>query len=99
MKKFRNPVGLRYPRNNSEALCFDRLHKDGWEITKRGWPDFACFRGEEMAFVEVKPSKRARLTKMQFRIMMALIKRGITCFLWTPEKGFELVNENTPHIT
>lgn len=99
MRKFRNPVGLRYPCNRSEALCFDKLYKDGWEVTKRGWPDFACFRGEEMAFVEVKPSKRARLTKMQYKIMMALIQRGITCFWWSPDKGFELINANTPHIT
>ena len=30
------------PKNYTEGKCYDELEKEGWRLTKRGWPDFFC---------------------------------------------------------
>ena len=86
------------PINPSELELFNLLTKDGWQVTKKGWPDFACFRNDELVLVEVKPKRSHYLKKTQFRLMMALARRGITCLRWTPDGGFQPVEPSAPSI-
>lgn len=81
----------RKPKNEAEGKCFDLLRRNGWKVTKRGWPDFFCVRGGEVCAVEVKPSKSCALKKNQLVIMGLLSAKGIRCFLWSPDGGFEEV--------
>jgi hypothetical protein len=43
--------------NPTERRVADRLIRDGWEVMKRGWPDFLAYRDGEVRFVEVKPPR------------------------------------------
>lgn len=83
--------GIRQPANQAEAECFKLLQDNGWTPTKRGWPDFFCIKGDEVCAVEVKPSKTSSLKRNQLIIMGALSAKGIRCFLWSPDGGFEEV--------
>ena len=83
--------GVRMPSNKAEAECFKLLQDNGWTPTKRGWPDFFCVKGDQVCAVEVKPSKNCTLKQNQLVIMGALSAKGIRCFLWSPDGGFEEV--------
>ena len=61
------------------------------EPTKRGWPDFFCIKGNRVCAVEVKPRSTIPLKQNQLVIMGELSAKGIPCFLWPPDGGFEEV--------
>ena len=79
-------------KNSAEQQCFEELTSQGWEVTKRGWPDFICFNNGSLMLVEVKPKQKRSLTKKQYRLMTALVNLGVKCFKWTPDGGFEPIN-------
>lgn len=83
--------GDRLPKNEAEAKLYDIMKVDGWELTKRGWPDFACFKDGEMILVEVKPKRSHRLKFWQHRVLQELAKKGVCCYRWDPDEGFTLV--------
>lgn len=80
------------PKNKAEGECFNLLRSKGWTVTKRGWPDFFCVKDGAICAVEVKPRKTSNLRKHQIAVMGELSARGIRCYLWSPEGGFEEVN-------
>ena len=86
------------PKNPSERMLYDQLTQEGWFVDKKGWPDFACFRGGEFIIIEVKPKRSHRLKKAQYRTMLALAQRGIKCYRWSPDIGFELIITATEHV-
>ena len=72
------------PERELEELAL----RNGWEVTKRGWPDFVCFSpvDGEMIAVEVKPrfangSRMKILKREQARVMDVLTAHGIRCFV------------------
>lgn len=83
--------GVKEPANKAEAQCFKLLQDNGWTPTKRGWPDFFCIKGNRVCAVEVKPRSTTPLKKNQLVIMGELSAKGIPCFLWSPDGGFEEV--------
>ena len=83
-------------KNPAEKLLFDQLTAEGWYVTKRGWPDFACFKGDNLALVEVKPKSSHRLERSQFRLMSTLAKYGVKCFRWSPDLGLEPIIPLSP---
>jgi len=59
-----------------------------WEVTKRGYPDFICYKPNgDVVLVEVKPTNH-RLKKSQYKLMNALKKYGIKCYRWSPDKDW-----------
>ena len=60
------------PKNYTEGKCYDELEKEGWRLTKRGWPDFFCEKEWEICVVEVKQHSSHLLKKDQNVIMTAL---------------------------
>lgn len=74
----------RRPANPVEAECFDALTALGWKVTKRGYPDFFCWKGSEIMFVECKPTKH-QPSKNQKRIMNVLRAHGIKCATFIPQ--------------
>jgi hypothetical protein len=77
----------RRPQNPAEGACWDALTADGWTVTKRGWPDFLAFRGDEVMAVEVKRAAAHSLKDSQERAMSALSARGVPCFRWALDSG------------
>ena len=61
----------------------------GWEVTKRGWPDFFCVKPDgSVAVVEVKPPLKwfgrrrgGGLSKVQTIVLIALARHGIDCYV------------------
>ena len=82
------------PLNKAEAEFFSSMESEGWELTKKGWPDFACFKDGKLVLIEVKPKRSHRLKYWQHQIMFELVKHGIRCYRWSPDGGFEPVLEN-----
>jgi protein gp37 len=79
----------RRPRNEAEGIFWDESLETGWELTKRGWPDFFCLRDGEMRVVEIKPSGDQDLKAAQLIVMQALTAYGVPCYRWDPDMGFE----------
>lgn len=86
------------PKNPHERNCFDILNEDGWYVTKRGWPDFICFKKDEVIIVEVKPKRDHRLKRAQYKVMQALSRYGIKCYRWSPDVGFVSVTDAISHV-
>lgn len=93
-----NPIyptlGIIPPRNKTERQLLDLMQDNGWELTKKGWPDFACFKDGKLILIEVKPKRSHKLKYWQRRIMLELIKHDVKCYRWSPDGGFEPVLEN-----
>lgn len=78
----------RTPANGPEKAFFDAAKAAGWEVTKRGWPDFFCVKeGGRIALVEVKASFADDLKTEQREVMEALARYGVPCFVWSPDCG------------
>jgi hypothetical protein len=66
----------RRPKNEAEAEFYDWAKSRGWQLTRRGWPDFFCWRDGQIALVEVKPKKGRRLKQHQIFVLKALAEAG-----------------------
>jgi|GEM_PF-4949611 len=85
----------RRPKNSAEAKLYDEMAGAGWEITKRGWPDFFCIREKdgqtEVCVVEVKPHSGAGLKNSQAVVMQTLAAYGVPCFMYSPDGGLRRI--------
>ena len=73
-------------RNLAEFEFVRKAVSMGWEVTKRGYPDFICYKGDEFMLVEVKRKRGYKLSKYQYQLMNILKhKYGIKCYKWTPD--------------
>jgi len=82
-----NPNQKRRPKNVAEGKLFDLMTGAGWEVTKRGWPDFFCIRDGQVCVVECKPYENSALKATQRIVMRALAAHGIPCFRYDPSSG------------
>lgn len=76
-------------KNKTEKLFRDLAEANGWEVTKRGYPDFICYKDNDFVFVEVK-SKDYPLTPEQEKFKSCMIRHGIKFITWRPTEGFIL---------
>lgn len=74
-----------YPNPHEQAFA-EWARSQGWTVTKQGWPDFICRRGEEVMAVEVKGGNDG-LRGEQAATMRDLRAAGLPTFMWTPESG------------
>lgn len=79
------------PNEETEQDFAASLKAAGWTVTKRGWPDFICFKNGKMVMVEVKTLATVGLDWEQKRVLCALASCGIPCYLWSPQGGFQRV--------
>lgn len=83
----------RRPKNKCEGQFYDLMVGRGWEVTKRGWPDFLCFKEGELVCIEVKRKRGYKLKSWQRCVMLELVKHGVRAYRWSPDGGFEPVLE------
>lgn len=74
----------------AEQQFADWAQSQGWTVSKRGWPDFICRRGDELMAVEVKAGHDG-LRPEQIDAIRDLKRAGFPTFLWTPELGLSEV--------
>lgn len=84
----------RRPINKAEGAFYDLMGEHNWEVTKKGWPDFACFKDGRLVLVEIKPKRSHRLKLWQSKLMLELVKNGVQCYRWSPDGGFEPILEH-----
>lgn len=90
----RPPRPERRPANEAEGAFFDEATKDGWSVTKRGWPDFFCTRLNErtgrveVAVVEVRSGKGRRVKRAQREMLTVLSICGVPCYQWDEKHGW-----------
>lgn len=68
--------------NQSEDEFAAWARSEGWAVTKQGWPDFICRRGQDIMAVEVKYSDG--LSAYQQQACLLLAAHGIPTYLWSP---------------
>ena len=78
-------------RNESERGFKELMESGDWTVTKKGWPDFACYKKGKLVCIEVKRKRGYRLKKEQLKLMIELVKHGVKCYRWSPDGGFEPV--------
>lgn len=81
-------------KNPSEKAFAEMLRDDGWNVVKRGWPDFFCTRMGRVMVVEVKPENR-HLKHHQKIIMNWLASLGVDVYEWKPIAGFRKIESVT----
>jgi Holliday junction resolvase len=82
---------MRTLKNKAEREFQIAAESKGWTISKRGWPDFFCTRGDEVICVEVKPKATHKLKREQATILKFLAKHDIKAFKWTPDGRLESI--------
>lgn len=78
-------------KNKTEQGFAKFMQNDGYQTTKRGIPDFLCWKGNEIIFVEVKPRGNHRLSQRQCRAIKVLMKAGIKCFRYDADLGLQAI--------
>ena len=78
---------LKLYKNVAEEQFAAFMRREGWGITKKGWPDFVCWKNGEVIVVEVKPKKDEDLSRPQYMVMKALAKQGFKCYRWSPDSS------------
>jgi Holliday junction resolvase len=90
-------------KNNAERAFVEKAKSEGWNISKRGWPDFFCEKDGRFMCVEVKPQRadgREALKFHQIKRMEWLQFLGAECFVgiegdlipFKPEEEWEKYN-------
>ena len=92
-QKLINGVRSRKPANEAEGICYDVLADDGWTLTKRGWPDYFAFKGDEVIVVEVKKGMGQNLKREQHKTLQAMIAHGFKGYVFTPDTGLQPYGE------
>ena len=69
--------------NRAEERFLQEALKADWDATKQGWPDFICFKGDDVICVEVKTTENNPLRPEQIRVMNFLSSKGIKCFKYS----------------
>ena len=72
-------------RNTAERQFEEMMMSAGWEVFKRGMPDFACYKDGKFRLVEVKPGGFRFFTKYQYRLLSKLASLGVPCYYWSAE--------------
>lgn len=90
------PQPGKVPMNAAERRAYLAIAKKGWIVTKRGWPDLACFDADgNLVAVECKKHGNQVLKECQSATMKALEKAGVRCFRYDPETGFTRYSEES----
>jgi len=86
-------------RNKPEKEFSEKARALGWKVTKQGYPDFICYRENEIILVEVKRTMHRRLRKGQHRFMNAMKRFGVKCYRWSPDKDWLSDRTQYPKIS
>jgi len=80
-------------KNLAESAFTRRATSLGWAVIKRGFPDYICWKGKQVIFVEVKP-EGDELSVYQQIVMQLLLGIGLQCFKWSPIRGLQKLKHN-----
>lgn len=83
--------------NKTEQMFVVWAEAQGWSVTKRGWPDFICRRGDEIMAVEVKGGNDG-VRPEQAQTLRDLKDAGLPTYVWWPERGLLTVGGTTESI-
>jgi Holliday junction resolvase len=86
---------LKEYKNRAEREFSVAARRNGWLVTKQGYPDFICYKDGAFMLVEVKTSKGSRLKISQHTFMNTVSKFGVKCYKWTPESDWLRIEEKT----
>lgn len=95
MSKLRDIRWDREYKNRAESLFAKTAREHGWMVTKRGWPDFICYRNNDIMLVEVKRKGAYRLKRTQEKFMKTISGYGVKCYRWSPDRDW-LQNDIVP---
>lgn len=96
-RELRNDTGVKdltgraiRTKNQTERDFLKVATGKGWQVMRKGWPDFLCIGkdGETLIAVEVKRLGVQRPTRQQRTMLGLLARHGIKSYLWRPDTGF-----------
>lgn len=65
-------------------MAIEELTSQGWEVHKKGWPDFLVVRDGVIRLIEVKPKRYRKLSKAQSGVAYILRSAGLNVEIWAP---------------
>lgn len=68
----------------SEQQLADKMMAEGWEVYRKGYPDFLCRKDDTIIAIEVKPNTNINLEPHQITMMGLLKSLGVECYRWSP---------------
>ena len=80
---------MRTPKNKAELAFFNEAISKGWNLTRKGWADFFCWKDGKIMVVEVKKKRGHNLKRHQHFLFEQLVKFGVPCYTWTPDGGLK----------
>jgi hypothetical protein len=84
--------------NKAEAEFIRKATAFGWDVNRRGWPDYWCVKGDQLILVEIKTNHRDSLKKPQDAIMRRLRGYGVWVYHWNPTTGFKRLKEGSKDV-
>jgi len=85
-------------KNQAEAACIQLLESRGWRVESRGWPDLCASKDGRLIAVQVKGKRGRRLRRPQRKVLYALAKHQVECYVYDIEAGFEKLGTQSPHL-
>lgn len=76
------PEPLILVRNRAEQDCLLRLQKAGWQVFRRGWPDFIAEKDGRVVVIEVKD--RSGFSDEQVFVLDWLSGLSESVYVWRP---------------
>jgi len=70
----------------NEYAAMRQLIEEGYEVYKRGWPDFAAVKGDQIRFIEMK-GPHGHVKSHQAKIADILRRAGCSVEVWKKENG------------
>ena len=96
MRTLTKLTSSKQPKNKAESVFYSEAISKGWNLSKKGWADFFCWKDNEIMLVEVKKHRGYRLKTHQHFIFKKLTEFGIPCYTWTPEEGLIIFPTSKP---
>lgn len=84
--------------SKSEAQAIRHFTGEGWQVFKRGWPDFLVVKGGVVRLIEVKGKSKYHLKPQQASIASQLRALGVIVEMWAPDTAPASLPEPPPAV-
>lgn len=75
-------------RNWAQREFFEVMIPEGWEMSKKAFPDVICRKKDRIIFVCIRNKRSGRVKREQNWLLNYLAQLGADCYIWNPPNVF-----------